>query len=727
MITNITLTNKINKGIITIAINDGSKPAAIGISNGSNSWTVDMPIGGTVDWTIPAEALGIGTTTFIATFNNGSDIITSNHLDITIKVAIDKVNHFVAVYAETGAFIKLEADSTAIATKPNAGNTTYFDYASDLSNLLFKLTLINDANGTIWTGYVDFNDATISVVATDNHYQVNWTSPSSRNELYLNDVLMFSTAGVYTFNIPSDDPYLTLGINTLKLVPLGESYYLPATTTFVIDANVLFCIEDVADWYTHQLNSMAKPDTNLYTDNIPYTINTICNIGSLELHQRTLNTKTNTPETVVASLNLLAGEISDNPDLDYYNYALGFTFIATEKCAKSLFERINTFAYNWNGKSIPIITNNYTTIATYNLPVMSQPFFENGETRVAITWYISLDFTKVGVYSDEIKWHLTVGETEYPMPVLNAAISTAYGVNAIQENGTYDVKSELSSRTRAFTFTLPYTHSTLTNYLVGTYILGTDNTAFTLPLTLKYADNVFTDRTYTVAITSANYAYESGKIVGLTVNIAEKEVQQMGEYVININWNGGKGNDNSKGNTTPAAFLAGAATTAVAANTLFKKNGFHFIDDNIRERFSKKAYEPRPPFEFFLGRKNWYQDVLEMEDVENGIAQTQFFNTTTEITLYKRTVAYTAAQALRLANLGFSTHYQYASAIASSTAELNAVNEYQNAMTGIGLATSITAGALVGAKVGAVSGLVGTAIGAGFGAAVAITNKAVST
>ena len=80
---------------------------------------------------------------------------------------------------------------------------------------------------------------------------------------------------------------------------------------------------------------------------------------------------------------------------------------------------------------------------------MSQPFFENGETRVAITWYISLDFTKVGVYSDDVKWHLSIGETEYPMPVLTAAISTAYGVNAIQETGTYDVKSELSSRTRA--------------------------------------------------------------------------------------------------------------------------------------------------------------------------------------------------------------------------------------------------------------------------------------
>ena len=195
----------------------------------------------------------------------------------------------------------------------------------------------------------------------------------------------------------------------------------------------------------------------------------------------------------------------------------------------------------------------------------------------------------------------------------------------------------------------------------------------------------------------------------------------MGEYVININWNGGKGNGNSKGNTTPAAFLAGAATT------LFKKNGFSFIDDNIRERFSKKADEPRPPFEFFLGRKNWYRDVTEIEDVENGVGQIVYSNPTTEITLYKRTIAYTAAQALRLASLGFSTHYQYASAIASSTAELNAVNEYQNAMTGIGLATSVIVGTAVGAKVGAISGPVGTAIGAGIGATVAIVNKAVNT
>ena len=522
MITNITLTNKIYKGIINIAVDDGTAAASVSISNGTTVWQVNIPIGGTADWNIPAEALSIGTTTFVATSSDGN--VVSNELSIAIKVSIDKVNHFVEVSSDTGAFVRLEANGSVIATKPNTSKYLYFDYPSDLSSLRFKLTLLSDTPATIWEGYVDYSDATITVVEANGQYQVSWTSPSNSNDLYLNDALVYKAAtDVYTFTIPSDNPYLTIGINTLKVVPLGESYYKPATTTFVIDANTLFRVEDVADWYTHQLNSMAKPDTTLYTENIPYIINTICNIGSLELHQRTLNAKANTPEQVIASLNLLAGEISGNPDLDYYNYSLGFTFIATEKCAKSLFERINTFAYNWNGKNIPIIANNYTTIAVYNLPVMSQPFFENGETRVAITWYISLDFTKVGVYSDEIKWHLTIGETEYPMPIMTAAISTAYGVNPIQENGTYDVKSELSSRTRAWTFTLPYTHSTLTNYLVGTYILGTDNTAFTLPLTLKYADNVFTSRTYNVVITSANYAYESGKIVGLTVDMTEKE------------------------------------------------------------------------------------------------------------------------------------------------------------------------------------------------------------
>lgn len=195
----------------------------------------------------------------------------------------------------------------------------------------------------------------------------------------------------------------------------------------------------------------------------------------------------------------------------------------------------------------------------------------------------------------------------------------------------------------------------------------------------------------------------------------------MGEYVININWSSG-GREKSK--TTPTAFLAGATLTAIAANTAFKNQA---DSSGIKEQLHEKAYEPQPPLQFFFGRKNWYQDVLETEDIESGEKRTQYGNTTTEITLYKRTIAYTAAQALRLANLGFSTHYQYASAIASSTAELNAVNEYQNAMTGIGLATSLIAGTAVGAKIGSIGGGVGAGIGAAIGATVAIVNKAVST
>lgn len=48
-------------------------------------------------------------------------------------------------------------------------------------------------------------------------------------------------------------------------------------------------------------------------------------------------------------------------------------------------------------------------------------------------------------------------------------------------------------------------------------------------------------------------------------------------------------------------------------------------------------------------------------------------------------------------------------------------------MTGLGIVGSIAVGTAVGAKVGAVAGPVGAGIVAGFGAAVAITNKAVST
>ena len=104
----------------------------------------------------------------------------------------------------------------------------------------------------------------------------------------------------------------------------------------------------------------------------------------------------------------------------------------------------------------------------------------------------------------------------------------------------------------------------------------------------------------------------------------------MGEYVININWGGGKGSG-SKGNSPPTAFLAGADTTSIATNKLFKSNG-GFIDDNIRERVSKKGEEPLEPIEFFLGRINRYRDATEIEDVESGIKQIVYSNPTTEIT-----------------------------------------------------------------------------------------------
>lgn len=48
MITNITLTNKIYKGIINIAVDDGSA-ATVNISNGTTAWPVNIPTGGTAD------------------------------------------------------------------------------------------------------------------------------------------------------------------------------------------------------------------------------------------------------------------------------------------------------------------------------------------------------------------------------------------------------------------------------------------------------------------------------------------------------------------------------------------------------------------------------------------------------------------------------------------------------------------------------------------------------
>ena len=72
------------------------------------------------------------------------------------------------------------------------------------------------------------------------------------------------------------------------------------------------------------------------------------------------------------------------------------------------------------------------------------------------------------------------------------------------------------------------------------------------------------------------------------------------------------------------------------------------------------------------------------KNIQNDDARDKANNTEDIITFNKRICLYASAQILRLANTIASTHYQYASAIASSTAELNAVNEYENIMTGFG-------------------------------------------
>ena len=72
------------------------------------------------------------------------------------------------------------------------------------------------------------------------------------------------------------------------------------------------------------------------------------------------------------------------------------------------------------------------------------------------------------------------------------------------------------------------------------------------------------------------------------------------------------------------------------------------------------------------------------KNIRNDIAKDKDNNTEDIRNYYKRICLYASAQALRLVNTIASTKYQYVSAIASSTAELQAVNEYENIMTGFG-------------------------------------------
>lgn len=207
----------------------------------------------------------------------------------------------------------------------------------------------------------------------------------------------------------------------------------------------------------------------------------------------------------------------------------------------------------------------------------------------------------------------------------------------------------------------------------------------------------------------------------------------MGEYVININWGGGRSGGGG-GNTTTPSFLMNPAAATEAATTIAAGAAatnpaalFTPLQFANNKGFIQGQPTSFTPMDFF-SRSRITSSVFSRDGKKNGRNDTiNDKDNNTEITIHKRIIAYTAAQALRLANTIASTHYQYASAIASSTAELQAVNEYENIMTGIGWGGSIVAGAVVGAKVGAIGGHVGIGVGAAIGATVAVANKAIKT
>ena len=175
----------------------------------------------------------------------------------------------------------------------------------------------------------------------------------------------------------------------------------------------------------------------------------------------------------------------------------------------------------------------------------------------------------------------------------------------------------------------------------------------------------------------------------------------MGEYVININWGGGR-SGGGRGNTTTSPFLinpaaateatttiaAGAAAIPTAANPIAITPAAFFasLQSTDNKNINQRQNIPLTPLDFFSRNGNIRPMVSRdgKKNIRNDITRDKDNNTEDIITYNKRICLYASAQALRLANTIASTHYQYASAIASSTAELQAVNEYENIMTGFG-------------------------------------------
>lgn len=130
-----------------------------------------------------------------------------------------------------------------------------------------------------------------------------------------------------------------------------------------------------------------------------------------------------------------------------------------------------------------------------------------------------------------------------------------------------------------------------------------------------------------------------------------------------------------------AAFPTAAMPTATNPAAFFAS-----LQSTDNKNINQRQNIPFTPIDFFSRNRN----ILPMfsrdgnKNLRNDIIKDKDKNIEDTITYYKRISLYASAQALRLANTIASSHYQYSSAIASSTAELQAVNEYENIMTGIG-------------------------------------------
>ena len=135
--------------------------------------------------------------------------------------------------------------------------------------------------------------------------------------------------------------------------------------------------------------------------------------------------------------------------------------------------------------------------------------------------------------------------------------------------------------------------------------------------------------------------------------------------------------------TNPTAFASGFTT---AAATSIPANNAAFWQFYNNGSANQRQYIPLTPTQFLFGSRNIHQMVSRdgKKNIRNDIAKDKDTYTEDINNYYKRMSLYAAAQALRLVNTIASTHYQYASAIANSTAEVNAVNEYENVMTGLG-------------------------------------------